>query len=168
MPEHHAHETTINGAEPVNETVAFEAQDVSVSGVERVGLGLAIVVLIVLAVAAGMFHFLTREQPVGTPEIAAGMRAGEHPLPPQPRLQGLPGDTVPPPEQQREFQAAAAAELHSYGWVDGQQSVAHIPIEDAMELLVKNGLPQTAPQVVAQAKPQAKPQAAAAKGKKGP
>jgi hypothetical protein len=37
-----------------------------------------------------------------------------------------------------------------------------------MELLVKNGLPQTAPQVVAQAKPQAKPQAAAAKGKKGP
>jgi hypothetical protein len=52
--------------------------------------------------------------------------------------------------------------------VDGQQSVAHIPIEDAMELLVKNGLPQTAPQVVAQAKPQAKPQAAAAKGKKGP
>ena len=80
MPEHHAHETPANGAEPVNETVAFEARDVSVSGVERVGLGLAIVVLIVLAVAAGMFHFLTREQPLGTPEIAAGMRAGEHPL----------------------------------------------------------------------------------------
>jgi hypothetical protein len=169
MPEHHAHETTINGAEPVNETVAFEAEDVSVSGVERVGMGLAIVVLIVLAVAAGMFHFLTREQPVGTPEIAAGMRAGEHPLPPQPRLQGLPGDTVPPPEQQREFQAAAAAELHSYGWVDGQQSVAHIPIEDAMDQLVKNGLPQAAPPqtaAAAQTKPQAKPQASAARGKK--
>ena len=168
MPEHETHGTMANADEPVNTTVAFESQDVSVSGVERVGLGLAIVVLVVLAVAGGLFRYFTRVQPVGTPEIAAGMRAGEHRLPPEPRLQGIPGDSVPPPEQLREFQAAAAAKLNSYGWVDGQQSVAHIPIEDAMELLVKNGLPQPAPQVVAQAKPQAKPQAAAAKGKKVP
>jgi hypothetical protein len=168
MPEHHSHETTADAPEPVNTTVAFEAQDVSVSGVERVGLGLGIVILIVLAVAAGLFHFLTRVQPIGTPEVAEGMGAAEVHLPPAPRMQGIPGDTVPPPEQQREFQAAAAAELNSYGWVDGQQSVAHIPIEDAMQQLVKNGLPQTAPQVVARVKPQGKPQAAAAKGKKGP
>jgi hypothetical protein len=168
MPEHHSHESTADAPEPVNTTVAFEAQDVSVGGVERVGLGLGIVILIVLAVAAGLFHFLTRVQPIGTPEVAEGMGAAEVHLPPAPRMQGIPGDTVPPPEQQREFQAAAAAELNSYGWVDGQQSVAHIPIEDAMEQLVKNGLAQTAPQVVAQVKPQGKPQAAAAKGKKEP
>ena len=69
MPEHHSHETTSDAPEPVNTTVAFEAQDVSVSGVERVGLGLGIVILIVLAVAAGLFHFLTRVQPLGTPEV---------------------------------------------------------------------------------------------------
>ena len=164
MPEHELHETAANAAEPVHPNVAFETEDVSVSGVERVGLGLAIVILVVLAVAAGAFHFLTREQPLGTPEIAAGMRAGEHRLPPAPRLQGIPGDTVPPPEQRREFQAAATAELNSYGWVDGQQGVVHIPIEDAMEQLLKNGLPQTAPPQVAA---KAKPQAAATKGKKG-
>jgi hypothetical protein len=167
MPEHQAHEPVANAAEPVNTTVAFETQDVSVSGVERVGLGLAIVVLVVLVVAGGIYRYFTRVQPLGTPEIAAGMRAGEHRLPPEPRLQGIPGDSVPPPEQLREFQAAAAAELNSYGWVGGQQAIAHIPIEDAMDQLVKNGLPQTAPQVVAQAKPQGKPQAAT-KGKKGP
>ena len=161
MPEHdaHAHPATANAAEPVNPTVAFEPEDVSVGGVERVGLGMGVVIVIVLAVAAGAFHFLTHVQPLGTPEIAAGVTANEHPLPPAPRMQGIPGDTMPPPEQQREFQAAAAAELQSYGWVDAQAGVAHIPIEDAMDQLVKNGWPQAA---VAQSKPQA----AAAKGKK--
>jgi hypothetical protein len=78
-------------------------------------------------------------------------------------MQLIPGDSTPPPEQQRQFQAAAGAELNSYGWVDAQQSVAHIPIGDAMQLLVKNGLPQAA----AKTAKQSKPQALAANGKKG-
>jgi hypothetical protein len=159
MPEHDAHARSANAAEPVNPTVAFEREDVSVGGVERVGLGMGIVIVIVLAVAAGAFHFLTHVQPLGTPEIAPGVSANELRLPPAPRMQGIPGDTVPPPEQQREFQAAAAAKLHSVGWVDSQAGVAHIPIEDAMDQLVKNGWQQTAAQ--------SKPQAAAANGKKG-
>lgn len=31
--------------------------------------------------------------------------------------------------------------LHSYGWVDQQAGVVHIPIERAMELLAERGLP---------------------------
>jgi hypothetical protein len=162
MPEHESHATTTANGEPMHPTVAFEAQDVSVSGIERVGLGLAIVIAVVLVICAGLIHFLTRVPPLGTPEIAAGVSAAEHPLPPAPRMQGIPGDNVPPPEQQREFRAAAAAQLHSYGWVDAQQGVAHIPIEDAMDQLAKAGLPQATPPVAAPAKPPA----AAAKGKK--
>ena len=85
-----------------------------------------------------------RQQPAGTPEIAAGIRAAGHELPPAPRMQGIPGDTLTPPEQQREFQAAAAAELNGYGWVDAQHNVAHIPIEEAMKILTSQGLPQPA------------------------
>jgi hypothetical protein len=162
MPEHEAHATITANGEPMHPAVAFEAQDVSVGGIERVGLGLAIVVVVVLIICAGLIHFLTRVPPLGTPEIAAGVSAADHPLPPAPRMQGIPGDDVPPPEQQREFRAAAAAQLHSYGWTDAQQGVAHIPIEDAMDQLLKTGLPQATPPVAAPAKPQA----AAAKGKK--
>jgi hypothetical protein len=162
MPEHEAHATTTADGEPMHPTVAFEAQDVSVGGIERVGLGLAIVIVIVLGICAGLFHFLTHVPPLGTPEIAAGVTAVDHPLPPAPRMQGIPGDNVPPPEQQREFRADATSQLHSYGWVDEQQGVAHIPIEDAMDQLLKTGLPQAAPPVAMSAKPRA----AAAKGKK--
>jgi hypothetical protein len=162
MPEHEAHAITSADGEPIHPAVAFEAQDVSVGGIERVGLGLALVVVVVLCICAGLFHFLTHVPPLGTPEIAAGVTAVDHPLPPAPRMQGIPGDNVPPPEQQREFRAAAAAQLHSYGWVDEQQGVAHIPIEDAMDQLLKTGLPQVAPRVAAPAKPKS----AAAKGKK--
>ncbi len=168
MPEHETHGNPTNATEPVHPTVAFETEDVSVSGVERVGLGLALVIVVTLVVIAGVFHFFTRVQPVGTPEVAASMRGDEQTLPPAPRMQEIPGDTVPPPEQRREFQAAAAAELDSYGWVNGQKSVAHIPIEDAMALLVKNGLAPAAPPVAAYGNPQVKPQSIAVKGKKGP
>jgi hypothetical protein len=162
MPEHDTHMAAANGAGPVNPSVAFETEDVSVGGVERAGAGMVLVVIAVLVIVAGVYHYLTRVQPVGTPEIAAGVRTSAPALPPAPRMQGLPGDSVPPPEQQREFQAAAAAELHSYGWVDAQAGIAHVPIEDAMDELVKTGWPQSAAPSAAKSKPLA----AAAKGKK--
>lgn len=163
MPEHEPHKTTQRTTEPVNSTVSFETEDVHVSGVQRVGLTLAAVVIAVMFASWGVSHYLMREQPIGTPERAQGVTTGQRHLPPAPRMQLIPGDSTPPPEQQRQFQASAAAELNTYGWVDAQQSVAHIPIGDAMQLLVKNGLPQAA----AQTAKQSKPQALAANGKKG-
>jgi len=165
MPEHETHRDSAQpqGTEPVNPSVSFEAQDVHVSGVQRVGLTLAAVVIAVLIVAWGVSHYLMREPAIPTPALAQGVTNGGRHLPPAPRMQLIPGDSTPPPEQQREFQDAAAAELNSYGWVDTQQSVAHIPIGEAMQLLVKNGLPQN---TAAQTAKQSKPQAIAANGKK--
>jgi hypothetical protein len=128
---------------PVNETVGYEAADISVGGAQRAGLILAIVVLVSLGVVKLTFDYFTSEPPAGTPEIAAGLRSAAPEMPPAPRMQGIPGNSVPPPEQQREFQAAAAAELNGYGWVDAQHSVAHIPIEEAMKHLAAQGLPQS-------------------------
>lgn len=129
---------------PMNATVAYETQDANVGGVERAGLILVIVILVTLTVVAGAFHLLTSGQPAGTPEIAAGLRSAAPELPPAPRMQEIPGDTLPPPEQQRQFQALAAAELNGYGWVDAQHDVAHIPIDEAMKILAAQGLPQQA------------------------
>ncbi|MGO9640811.1 MAG: hypothetical protein ACLP1Y_05855 [Candidatus Acidiferrales bacterium] len=149
-----------DAAAPVNATVSYETQDVSVGAIERAGVILAVVVLVSLAIVAGTFYLYTSVQPLGTPEIAPGMRAAGRELPPAPRMQGIPGDTLPPPEQQRQFQAAAAAELNGYGWMDAQHSVAHIPIEEAMKILAAQGLPQPAEP--------GKTAPAAAAGKKGP
>src|SRR5277367_6797070 len=41
----------------------------------------------------------------------------------------------------RKFLMDQEQELNSYGWVDKDSGVAHIPIERAMELIAKQGLP---------------------------
>jgi hypothetical protein len=43
--------------------------------------------------------------------------------------------------QFRDFLMNQENQLNSYGWVDEQAGVAHIPIEHAMELTVQRGLP---------------------------
>jgi hypothetical protein len=41
------------------------------------------------------------------------------------------------------FRLAEEQQLHSYGWVDKDAGVVHIPIETAMQMLVQHGLPTT-------------------------
>ncbi|HXR09841.1 MAG TPA: hypothetical protein VN792_03640 [Candidatus Acidoferrales bacterium] len=138
-----AHTPPQDQSAPVNTGVAYEAKDINVGGAERAGLILVIIVIVSLAVVKLTLDYFSSEQPTGTPEIAAGMRPATPELPPAPRMQGIPGDNVPPPEQQRRFQAAAAAELNRYGWVDAQHTIARIPIEEAMKILAAQGLPQS-------------------------
>jgi hypothetical protein len=55
---------------------------------------------------------------------------------PQPRLQENPHADL------RAMRAADRIELSSYGWVDEKAKIAKIPIERAMEIIAKRGLPQ--------------------------
>jgi hypothetical protein len=54
---------------------------------------------------------------------------------PEPRLQ------VDAPNELRQMRAAEEATLNSYGWVDKEAGVVKIPVERAMEILAKKGLP---------------------------
>lgn len=120
--------------------------------------------LIFLAVVCGgsfyAMHLLLdwfRQQPV---PLAGNV---EHPLaegrvqPPEPRLElardargnFLVGKSEAHPEVGQNFTAQTLNGLHaretdllsSYGWVDKEGKVAHIPIEKAIELTLKKGLP---------------------------
>ena len=55
--------------------------------------------------------------------------------PPPPRLQSSPAAEL------QELRAAEDALLSSYGWVNREAGVIHIPIERAMELIGQRGLP---------------------------
>jgi hypothetical protein len=56
-------------------------------------------------------------------------------VPPEPRLQ------TNPREDLRQFREQEDAILNSYGWVDRPAGVVRIPIEDAMKLMLRRGLP---------------------------
>ena len=68
-------------------------------------------------------------------------REGEERLPPEPRLQLAPGHQIHPLDDLKRLRADEDALLHSYGWVDRNAGIVHIPIERAKELLVRRGLP---------------------------
>jgi hypothetical protein len=59
-------------------------------------------------------------------------------LPPLPRLQADPEITLAPFVEEQE------ARLNSYGWVNKDSGIVHIPIERAMKLTVERGLPAQA------------------------
>jgi hypothetical protein len=56
--------------------------------------------------------------------------------PPGPRLQSNPR------EDYKEYRRKQEAVLGSYGWIDRQQGVVHIPIARAMDLILEQGLPK--------------------------
>lgn len=47
-----------------------------------------------------------------------------------------PGLSSAPQDELRQERQRKTARLHTAGWVDRQQGIAHIPIDDAMDLLV--------------------------------
>ena len=65
------------------------------------------------------------------PMAASDPRKG----PPEPRLQKAPVMDL------KEFRAGEEQILNSYGWVDPDKGVVRIPVERAMELVAKEGLP---------------------------
>lgn len=61
--------------------------------------------------------------------------AAERETPPEPRLQANPAIDLDV------FRAREIDRLATYGWVDRQAGVVHVPIERAMELVAEDGLP---------------------------
>jgi hypothetical protein len=116
-----------------------EKSDVSISGIVKFGVGLAIVTVIVLVAMRGLFRSFEasqakRDQPL-PPMVAASLQR----TPRAPRLE--PNPLAP----RAAAQAREDAILASYGWVDRNAGIARIPIDRAMELLVERGLPPSKP-----------------------
>ena len=60
--------------------------------------------------------------------------------PPEPRLQGAPGHQSSGLDDMLEMRARENRILSSYGWVDQQSGVVHIPIEEAKKLMLERGM----------------------------
>ena len=117
--------------------VVHEKGDVSIRGLVKFGVGLVALGIAANLLVWGMFtYFNTNAQKSQAPP--APMFQGDQ-LPPEPRLQGAPGHQASALEDLLEMHEREDKILGSYGWVDQQSGVVHIPIEDAKRLIVKRG-----------------------------
>jgi len=153
--EHHGQDA--NGA-PVHSDVTFEPRDIDIGTIGRYLLYLAITIVIALVICVPILNMLTKyvaEQDTPMPAVRAAMtqqQRDEQQLPPQPRLQGVPGSTNDPQQDMRDKVAADTRANEAFAWVDKEKGIAQIPVADAMKIIAERGAVPAAP-AVAEKKP---------------
>jgi hypothetical protein len=61
-------------------------------------------------------------------------------LPPEPRLQGI-SRPEPPRVELRQLRNDEEVILNNYGWIDPNKGTVRIPIDQAIDIVAKKGLP---------------------------
>jgi hypothetical protein len=130
----HGHRSADDEYLPV-EGSSYERTDANVWAIVKFGLWLAVTALIV-HVGMGLMYALLIERAKETTEQRYPLATtNDAKLPAEPRLQQYPHlemETYAESQRQR---------LNSYGWIDKEQGRVHMPIDDAMRLMVERGLP---------------------------
>lgn len=130
---------------PLHDDVSFETKDVQTKPILRFLFFLAIAVVLSYGVTwviyRGLVHYWA-----GTYDTPMPSRTSSEPiLPPEPRLQGMPGHPNDPQLDWREKLKEDTAANSKFGWVNEQEGIAQIPVKDAMKLIVEKGLPAVTP-----------------------
>jgi hypothetical protein len=150
---HNDRNEVIVDREANSDEAQHEPNDVNIPGVVKFLVWLSVAIAVVALSMWWMLGYFdarkAREAPPPSP-LGVGAR-----LPPKPRLQGAPGSPGSPAEDIRQFREREDQTLGSYGWIDRQNGVIHIPIEQAKRLILQRG---------AQVTPPGAPQSGAAQG----
>lgn len=111
---------------------SHEQRDADVTSLFFLAIVLFLAVALVCFGVWGLMHFLAKKQ--SSHEAApARSTAGAFP---SPRLETQPAIEL------KKVRATEAARLNSYGWIDRNAGIAHIPIERAMDLIISRRLPE--------------------------
>jgi len=137
--EHQSHGQS-HGERPQHADVSFEATDVRSSPIFKFLTYLGITVIASFILSVGIYKGL-KNYWASSYEAPAPMReAGPH-LPPEPRMQGMPGHLTDPQHDMREKVEADTKANNELRWVDKNAGIAQVPVKDAMKLIVEKGLP---------------------------
>jgi len=124
---------------------SYEHTDAHVRPMIQFAIWLVASAIIVHVGLAGMYWLLIREssERVETARYPLAVNAPPR-LPAAPRLQQFPRNEL------YDFRTKEEQQLHTYGWVDKNSGTVHIPIDDAMRLMLERGALTTRPQDASQ------------------
>lgn len=113
--------------------VGHEPSDLRPGYIALFGIVLTTIIGAAAVITSLLIYFKAAEQ--SRHETPVPRLAREREPTPEPRLQ------IDAHNELRQMRAAEEAALNSYGWVDKDSGRVRIPIERAMEILAKKGLP---------------------------
>ena len=126
--EHHNTGHT-GGQPPTHADVSFEPKDVETGTILAYMFYLAVTVIAALIISVFVFR-LTTKIAVQSDTAPPPVRQGVAPtMPPEPRLQGVPGHTTDPQLDLRNKRTEDEEANEKLGWIDKQAGIAQIPVD---------------------------------------
>ena len=117
-----------------NEDVAHEYTDINIRSVLVFAASIAVITAVVLVAMWGLFEVFENQAAQNDPVLSPlAVPAGQ--LPPEPRL------LTDEPLNLQTVKTGEREVLDGYGWIDQQNGVARIPIDEAKKRLLQQGLP---------------------------
>jgi len=136
-----SHNQGHDAGEPRHTNVAFEGRDIEARSIYgyllALGLATAAALLICVYILRFTLNFAASSQAPPPPSREAHQRE----LPPEPRLQGVPGHTTDPQQDWRDKLKADTEANQKFEWIDESSGIAQIPVKDAMKVIAEKGLP---------------------------
>jgi hypothetical protein len=137
-------ESRNTGQEPRHTDVSFEERDIKASTIYGYLLALALAVVASFLLCVYILRFtLNFAASSETPPPPSREALGKdfRMLPPEPRLQGVPGHQTDPQADLRHKNQEDTEANEKLEWIDKTAGVAQIPVKDAMRILAEKGLP---------------------------
>jgi hypothetical protein len=132
------------GALPEHDTVAFETRDVKARTIYVYLAVLAVAVMLSYVVCVFILRATTKmavDSDTPPPPVRQEMGKDYLTMPPEPRLQGVPGHGTDPQSDLREKMREDTEANETAGWIDQTNGIAQISVEDAMKIVAEKGLP---------------------------
>jgi len=126
-------ESNLRRDRAMDHQVGHELSDLRPGYIALFGIVLTTIIGAAAVITSLLIYFKAAEQ--SRHETPVPRLAREREPTPEPRLQ------IDAQNELRQMRAAEEAALNSYGWVDKDSGRVRIPIERAMEILAKKGLP---------------------------
>jgi hypothetical protein len=136
------------GAEPRHTDVSFEKADVEATTIYWYLGALAIAVILSYVVCVYVLRLTTKiavEFDTPPPAVRQEMGSAYESMPPEPRLQGVPGHRNDAQDDMRQKVRSDSQANEKFGWVDQSAGIAQIPVSDAMKIIAEKGLPGAPP-----------------------
>jgi hypothetical protein len=132
------------GEAPRNRDVSFEERDIQVGTIYGYLFALALSVVVSAVICVFILRFtlnFAASSDTAPPPSRAALGPNHHDLPPEPRLQGVPGHTEDPQQDLRDKVKSDTEANEKFEWIDRNSGVVQIPVEDAMKMIAEKGLP---------------------------
>jgi hypothetical protein len=132
------------GQEPRHTDVSFEERDINTGTIYGYLFALALAVVASALICVYILRF-TRNYAASTdtppPPSRDALGKDYRALPPEPRLQGVPGHQTDPQADLRQKVHDDSEANEKFEWIDRGSGIAQIPVKDAMKMIAEKGLP---------------------------